>query len=87
MEQLFGKSVAELVEGGRNLINSSSAIRKRRRPKTFQDDYGDGAGYPRHSHQTCRPTHNMRTLGSLRPDKRRRIALKLSKYTARWRTV
>lgn len=35
MEQLFGKSVAELVEGCRNLISSSFAIRKRRRPKTF----------------------------------------------------
>lgn len=36
MEQLFGKSVArKLVEGCRNLISSSSAIRKRRRPKTF----------------------------------------------------
>ncbi|STD24609.1 GTP pyrophosphokinase, (p)ppGpp synthetase II / Guanosine-3',5'-bis(diphosphate) 3'-pyrophosphohydrolase [Enterobacter asburiae] len=32
-------------------------------------------------------THNMRTLGSLRPDKRRRIAVKPSKSTVRWRTV
>ncbi len=87
MEQLFGKSVAELVEGVSNLINSSSAIRKRRRPKTFARDYGDGAGYPRHPHQTCRPYPNMRTLGSLRPDKRRRIAREISKFIARWRTV
>ncbi len=87
MEQLFGKSVAELVRGCRNLISSSSAIRKRRRPKLSQDDYGDGAGYPRHSHQTADRTHNMRTLGSLRPDKRRRSPVKLSKFIARWRTV
>jgi guanosine-3',5'-bis(diphosphate) 3'-pyrophosphohydrolase len=35
MEQLFGKSVAELVEGCQNLISLSFATRKRPRLKTF----------------------------------------------------
>ncbi len=77
MEQLFGKSVAELVEGVSKLDDSSSAIRRGAGRKLSQDDYGDGAGYPRHPHQTCRPYPQHAHAGLARPDKRRRIARKL----------
>lgn len=56
MEQLFGKSVAELVEGVSKLDKLKFRDKKEAQAeKLSQDDYGDGAGYPRHPHQTCRP--------------------------------
>ena len=54
------------------MISSSSAIRKRRRPKTFVNDHGDGAGHPRHLIKA--PDHLCVPETALRPDKRRRIA-------------
>lgn len=74
MEQLFGKSVAELVEGCRNLINSFRD-KKEAQAENFRKMIMAMVQDIRVILiKLADRTHNMRTLGSLRPDKRRRIA-------------
>ncbi len=74
MEQLFGKSVAELVEGCRN-----DKLKFRDKKEAQAENFRKMIMAMVQDIRViliklADRTHNMRTLGSLRPDKRRRIA-------------
>ena len=84
MEQLFGKSVAELVKGCRN-----DKLKFRDKKEAQAENFRKMIMAMVQDIRViliklADRTHNMRTLGSLRPDKRRRIARETSKFTARW---
>lgn len=74
MEQLFGKSVAELVEGVSKL-DKPARDKKEAQAENFRKMIMAMVQDIRVILiKLADRTHNMRTLGSLRPDKRRRIA-------------
>ncbi len=83
----FGKSVAELVEGVPKLISPFRDKKRGAGRKLSQNDYGDGrisASIIKLADRTL----TTRTLASLRPDKRRRIAREtLEICQSFWRTV
>ncbi|MDN6228003.1 MAG: bifunctional GTP diphosphokinase/guanosine-3',5'-bis pyrophosphate 3'-pyrophosphohydrolase, partial [Enterobacterales bacterium] len=75
MEQLFGKSVAELVEGVSKLDKLKFRDKKEAQAENFRKMIMAMVQDIRVILiKLADRTHNMRTLGSLRPDKRRRIA-------------
>ena len=75
MEQLFGKSVAELVEGVSKLDKLKFRDKKEAQAENFRKMIMAMVQNIRVILiKLADRTHNMRTLGSLRPDKRRRIA-------------
>ncbi|MBP2846063.1 bifunctional GTP diphosphokinase/guanosine-3',5'-bis pyrophosphate 3'-pyrophosphohydrolase [Dickeya oryzae] len=75
MEQLFGKSVAELVEGVSKLDKLQFRDKKEAQAENFRKMIMAMVQDIRVILiKLADRTHNMRTLGSLRPDKRRRIA-------------
>ncbi|CNI47497.1 bifunctional (p)ppGpp synthetase II/ guanosine-3'%2C5'-bis pyrophosphate 3'-pyrophosphohydrolase [Yersinia frederiksenii] len=75
MEQLFGKSVAELVEGVSKLDKLNFRDKKEAQAENFRKMIMAMVQDIRVILiKLADRTHNMRTLGSLRPDKRRRIA-------------
>ncbi|CAM3762175.1 MULTISPECIES: bifunctional GTP diphosphokinase/guanosine-3',5'-bis pyrophosphate 3'-pyrophosphohydrolase [Rahnella] len=75
MEQLFGKSVAELVEGVSKLDKLKFRDKKEAQAENFRKMVMAMVQDIRVILiKLADRTHNMRTLGSLRPDKRRRIA-------------
>jgi len=75
MEQLFGKSVAELVEGVSKLDKLKFRDRKEAQAENFRKMIMAMVQDIRVVLiKLADRTHNMRTLGALRPDKRRRIA-------------
>lgn len=75
MEQLFGKSVAELVEGVSKLDKLKFRDKKEAQAENFRKMIMAMVQDIRVVLiKLADRTHNMRTLGSLRPDKRRRIA-------------
>ncbi len=75
MEQLFGKSVAELVEGVSKLDKLKFQDKKEAQAENFRKMIMAMVQDIRVVLiKLADRTHNMRTLGSLRPDKRRRIA-------------
>ncbi|WON76877.1 bifunctional GTP diphosphokinase/guanosine-3',5'-bis pyrophosphate 3'-pyrophosphohydrolase [Serratia sp. UGAL515B_01] len=75
MEQLFGKSVAELVEGVSKLDKLKFQNKKEAQAENFRKMIMAMVQDIRVVLiKLADRTHNMRTLGSLRPDKRRRIA-------------
>ncbi|CNF11935.1 bifunctional GTP diphosphokinase/guanosine-3',5'-bis pyrophosphate 3'-pyrophosphohydrolase [Yersinia nurmii] len=75
MEQLFGKSVAELVEGVSKLDKLTFRDKKEAQAENFRKMIMAMVQDIRVILiKLADRTHNMRTLGSLRPDKRRRIA-------------
>ena len=75
MEQLFGKSVAELVEGVSKLDKLKFQDKKEAQAENFRKMIMAMVKDIRVILiKLADRTHNMRTLGSLRPDKRRRIA-------------
>ncbi|MGL9774629.1 MAG: bifunctional GTP diphosphokinase/guanosine-3',5'-bis pyrophosphate 3'-pyrophosphohydrolase [Sodalis sp. (in: enterobacteria)] len=75
MEQLFGKSVAELVEGVSKLDKLKFRDKKEAQAKNFRKMIIAMVQDIRVVLiKLADRTHNMRTLGALRPDKRRRIA-------------
>ncbi|AWK15208.1 bifunctional GTP diphosphokinase/guanosine-3',5'-bis pyrophosphate 3'-pyrophosphohydrolase [Candidatus Fukatsuia symbiotica] len=75
MEQLFGKSVAELVEGVSKLDKLTFRDKKEAQAANFRKMIMAMVQDIRVILiKLADRTHNMRTLGSLRPDKRRRIA-------------
>ena len=76
MEQLFGSSVAELVEGVSKLDKLKFRDKKEAQAENFRKMIMAMVQDIRVILiKLADRTHNMRTLGSLRPDKRRRIAL------------
>ncbi|KAA5927035.1 MULTISPECIES: bifunctional GTP diphosphokinase/guanosine-3',5'-bis pyrophosphate 3'-pyrophosphohydrolase [Pantoea] len=76
MEQLFGKSVAELVEGVSKLDKLKFRDKKEAQAENFRKMIMAMVQDIRVILiKLADRTHNMRTLGSLRPDKCRRIAL------------
>ncbi|MXP56665.1 RelA/SpoT family protein [Pantoea sp. Mhis] len=76
MEQLFGKSIAELVEGVSKLDNLQFRDKKEAQAENFQKMIMAMVQDIRVILiKLADRTHNMRTLESLRPDKKRRIAL------------
>ena len=76
MEQLFGKSVAELVDGVSKLDKLKFRDKKEAQAENFRKMIMAMVQDIRVILiKLADRTHNMRTLGSLRPDKRRRIAL------------
>ncbi|CAK9886925.1 MAG: Bifunctional (p)ppGpp synthase/hydrolase SpoT [Candidatus Erwinia impunctatus] len=76
MEQLFGKSVAELVEGVSKLDKLKFRDKEEAQAENFRKMIMAMVQDIRVILiKLADRTHNMRTLGSLRPDKRRRIAL------------
>lgn len=76
MEQLFGKSVAELVEGVSKLDKLTFRNKKEAQAENFRKMIMAMVQDIRVILiKLADRTHNMRTLGSLRPEKRRRIAL------------
>ncbi|MHA6313207.1 MULTISPECIES: bifunctional GTP diphosphokinase/guanosine-3',5'-bis pyrophosphate 3'-pyrophosphohydrolase [Pantoea] len=76
MEQLFGKSVAELVEGVSKLDKLKFRDKKEAQAENFRKMIMAMVQDIRVILiKLADRTHNMRTLGALRPDKRRRIAL------------
>jgi GTP diphosphokinase / guanosine-3',5'-bis(diphosphate) 3'-diphosphatase len=75
MEQLFGKSVAELVEGVSKLDKLKFRDKKEAQAENFRKMIMAMVQDIRVILiKLADRTHNMRTLGALRPDKRRRIA-------------
>lgn len=75
MEQLFGKSVAELVEGVSKLDKLQFRDKKEAQAENFRKMIMAMVQDIRVVLiKLADRTHNMRTLGALRPDKRRRIA-------------
>lgn len=75
MEQLFGKSVAELVEGVSKLDKLKFRDKKEAQAENFRKMIMAMVQDIRVILiKLADRTHNMRTLGSLHPDKRRRIA-------------
>lgn len=75
MKQLFGKSVAELVEGVSKLDKLKFQDKKEAQAENFRKMIMAMVQDIRVILiKLADRTHNMRTLGSLRPDKRRRIA-------------
>lgn len=75
MEQLFGKCVAELVEGVSKLDKLKFQDKKEAQAENFRKMIMAMVEDIRVVLiKLADRTHNMRTLGSLRPDKRRRIA-------------
>ncbi|MFI0489440.1 MAG: bifunctional GTP diphosphokinase/guanosine-3',5'-bis pyrophosphate 3'-pyrophosphohydrolase [Yersinia sp. (in: enterobacteria)] len=75
MEQLFGKSVAELVEGVSKLDKLNFRDKKEAQAENFRKMIMAMVQDIRVILiKLADRTHNMRTLGSLRSDKRRRIA-------------
>ena len=83
MEQLFGKSVAELVEGVSKLDKLKFRDKKEAQAENFRKMIMAMVQDIRVVLiKLADRTHNMRTLGSLRPDKRRRIARETPKSTA-----
>ncbi len=75
MEQLFGTSVAELVEGVSKLDKLKFRDKKEAQAENFRKMIMAMVQDIRVILiKLADRTHNMRTLGSLRPDKRRRIA-------------
>ncbi|EFL92472.1 bifunctional (p)ppGpp synthetase II/ guanosine-3',5'-bis pyrophosphate 3'-pyrophosphohydrolase [Candidatus Regiella insecticola LSR1] len=75
MEQLFGKSVAELVEGVSKLDKLTFRDRREAQAENFRKMIMAMVQDIRVILiKLADRTHNMRTLHSLRPDKRRRIA-------------
>lgn len=75
MEQLFGKSVAELVEGVSKLDKLKFRDKKEAQAENFRKMIMAMVQDIRVILiKLADRTHNMRTLDSLRPDKRRRIA-------------
>ncbi|AXW86379.1 bifunctional GTP diphosphokinase/guanosine-3',5'-bis(diphosphate) 3'-diphosphatase [Lonsdalea britannica] len=75
MEQLFGKSVAELVEGVSKLDKLKFRDKKEAQAENFRKMIMAMVQDIRVVLiKLADRTHNMRTLGALRPDKRRRIA-------------
>ncbi|MCP1065569.1 bifunctional GTP diphosphokinase/guanosine-3',5'-bis pyrophosphate 3'-pyrophosphohydrolase [Serratia symbiotica] len=75
MEQLFGKCVAELVEGVSKLDKLKFQDKKEAQAENFHKMIMAMVEDIRVVLiKLADRTHNMRTLGSLRPDKRRRIA-------------
>ncbi|OZI14413.1 bifunctional GTP diphosphokinase/guanosine-3',5'-bis(diphosphate) 3'-diphosphatase [Sodalis-like symbiont of Philaenus spumarius] len=75
MEQLFGKSVAELVEGVSKLDKLKFRDKKEAQVANFRKMIMAMVQDIRVVLiKLADRTHNMRTLGALRPDKRRRIA-------------
>ncbi|SES74123.1 bifunctional GTP diphosphokinase/guanosine-3',5'-bis pyrophosphate 3'-pyrophosphohydrolase [Thorsellia anophelis] len=75
MQQLFGKSVAELVEGVSKLDKLKFRDKKEAQTENFRKMIMAMVQDIRVILiKLADRTHNMRTLGSLRPDKRRRIA-------------
>lgn len=75
MEQLFGKSVAELVEGVSKLDQLKFRDKKEAQAENFRKMIMAMVQDIRVVLiKLADRTHNMRTLGALRPDKRRRIA-------------
>lgn len=75
MEQLFGKSVAELVEGVSKLDKLKFRDKKEAQAENFRKMIMAMVQDIRVILiKLADRTHNMRTLGSLRPDKRRSIA-------------
>lgn len=83
MEQLFGKSVAELVEGVSKLDKLKFQDKKEAQAENFRKMIMAMVQDIRVVLiKLADRTHNMRTLGSLRPDKRRRIARETLKSTA-----
>lgn len=76
IEQLFGASVAELVEGVSKLDKLKFRDKKEAQAENFRKMIMAMVQDIRVILiKLADRTHNMRTLGSLRPDKRRRIAL------------
>ncbi|MXP67027.1 bifunctional GTP diphosphokinase/guanosine-3',5'-bis pyrophosphate 3'-pyrophosphohydrolase [Pantoea sp. Nvir] len=76
MEQLFGKSVAKLVEGVSKLDKLTFSNKKEAQAENFRKMIMAMVQDIRVIIiKLADRTHNMRTLGSLRPTKRRRIAL------------
>lgn len=76
MEQLFGKSVAELVEGVSKLDKLKFRDKKEAQAENFRKMIMAMVQDIRVILiKLADRTHNMRTLGSLRADKRRRIAI------------
>lgn len=76
MEALFGKSVAELVEGVSKLDKLKFQDKKEAQAENFRKMIMAMVQDMRAILiKLADRTHNMRTLGALRPDKRRRIAL------------
>ncbi|KTR90555.1 bifunctional GTP diphosphokinase/guanosine-3',5'-bis pyrophosphate 3'-pyrophosphohydrolase [Pantoea dispersa] len=76
MEQLFGKSVAELVEGVSKLDKLKFRDKKEAQAENFRKMIMAMVQDIRVILiKLADRTHNMRTLGALRPDKKRRIAL------------
>ncbi|WP_413727436.1 bifunctional GTP diphosphokinase/guanosine-3',5'-bis pyrophosphate 3'-pyrophosphohydrolase [Sodalis sp. RH19] len=75
MEQLFGKTVAELVEGVSKLDKLKFRDKKEAQAENFRKMIMAMVQDIRVVLiKLADRTHNMRTLGALRPDKRRRIA-------------
>lgn len=75
MEKLFGKSVAELVEGVSKLEKLKFCNKKEAHAKNFRKMIMAMVQDIRVVLiKLADRTHNMRTLGALRPDKQRRIA-------------
>ncbi|WMQ74093.1 MAG: Bifunctional (p)ppGpp synthase/hydrolase SpoT [Sodalis sp.] len=75
MEQLFGKSVAELVEGVSKLDKLKFRDKKEAQAENFRKMIMAMVQDIRVVLiKLADRTHNMRTIGALRPDKRRRIA-------------
>ncbi|MDX5629919.1 MULTISPECIES: bifunctional GTP diphosphokinase/guanosine-3',5'-bis pyrophosphate 3'-pyrophosphohydrolase [unclassified Brenneria] len=75
VEQLFGKSVAELVEGVSKLDKLKFRDKKEAQAENFRKMIMAMVQDIRVILiKLADRTHNMRTLGALRPDKRRRIA-------------
>ncbi|MCG8709611.1 bifunctional GTP diphosphokinase/guanosine-3',5'-bis pyrophosphate 3'-pyrophosphohydrolase [Brenneria sp. 4F2] len=75
IEQLFGKSVAELVEGVSKLDKLKFRDKKEAQAENFRKMIMAMVQDIRVILiKLADRTHNMRTLGALRPDKRRRIA-------------
>lgn len=76
MEQLFGSSVAELVEGVSKLDKLKFRDKKEAQAENFRKMIMAMVQDIRVILiKLADRTHNMRTLGALRPDKKRRIAL------------
>lgn len=76
MEHLFGKSVAELVEGVSKLDKLKFRDKKEAQAENFRKMIMAMVQDIRVILiKLADRTHNMRTLGALRPDKKRRIAL------------